>query len=193
MATVPVKTTTLNRQTGFREQTVHLVNDTTATVPGYRLIIGGLPPGVRVANATGVQADGGVVVLVAQALAPQSAFDLVLEYVSASRLPADMQPEIAVETVLDPADTAPADGAGALAVERLVPMSDGGMLLEFSARAGARYEVQYSQDGASWKTSPVQVAATGNRCQWIDRGPPRTDKSPDQAGSRFYRVRESAR
>ncbi len=191
LATVPGSATTLNRQTGLREQTIHLANDTTATVPGYRLIVRGLPVGVTVENAAEIRADGGVVVLVTQAMSPHSVFDLMLEYASASRQPSDISPEITVEVVLDPQGTAPSDGTGTLAIERLVPMADGAMLLEFAAVAGASYKVEYSDDGSVWKTSPAAVQAAGNRCQWIDRGPPRTDSQPAQAGKRFYRVRLS--
>ena len=71
-------------------------------------------------------------------------------------------------------------------------MLDGGLLIEFTAAPGSLYEVQYSDDNADWKVSPTRIRAAGNRVQWIDRGPPRTDSPPTDKTSRFYRVREIA-
>jgi len=190
--TVPSTSTTLNRQTGLREQTVHVANDTTATVPGYRILLSGLPAGVIVKNAAGVLPDGTVVVRIPQVLTPHSAVDVVLEYGSANRLPVQISPQWVVKVELETPVPVLPDATGALAMDRVVSLADGSLLLEFASRAGAVYEMQYSLNGNAWKTSPVLVQATGNRTQWIDRGPPRTDAPPTQDSSRFYRVREKA-
>ncbi len=191
-AAVADTSTTLNRQTGLREQTVRLTNDTTATVPAYRLLLSGLPAGVTIANATEVRADGTVVVLVRQPLAPFSSFDLVLEYASATRQPVVIDPLIITEVVLDPPDDAAAasPAAGAFAIERVAWLAEaGGLLLEFGSTPGRLYVVEYSDDGATWKTSPTQVRGTGNRTPWIDRGPPRTASPPAPPNTRLYRIR----
>ena len=190
--TVPSTSTTLNRQTGLREQTIHVANDTTATVPGYRILLSGLPAGVIVKNATEVLPDGTVVVRIPQVLTPQSAVDFVLEYGSANRLPVEISPQWMVKVELETRVPVPPNAAGTLAIDRVLSLADGSLLLEFASRAGAIYEMQYSLNGNAWKTSPVLVQATGNRTQWIDRGPPRTDATPTQDSSRFYRVREKA-
>ena len=185
--------TVLNRQTGLREQTIRVVNDTTATVPAYRLLIAGVPAGVTVANATEVRADGTVVVLVRQPLAPFSSFDLVLEYASANRQPVVIDPLIITEAVLVPPDDAAGEGTAAFEIERAVWLPEaGGLLLEFGSVPERLYAVEYSDDGVAWKTSPVSVRGAGNRTQWIDRGPPRTVSPPGAQPLRFYRVRALA-
>lgn len=185
--------TALNRQTGLREQTIRVANDTTATVPAYRMLIRGLPDGVTVANATEVRADGTMVVLVRQPLAPFSSFDLVLEYASANRQPVAMNPLVSAEVVPGPPDDSAGAGAAAFAIERVAWLPEsGGLLLEFGSVAGRRYAVEYSDDGVAWKASPVAVPGAGSRTQWIDRGPPRTASLPGASTIRFYRVRALA-
>jgi hypothetical protein len=185
-------TTTLNRQTGLREQIVRVVNDTTATVPAYALVIRGLPQGVDVHNATEKRADGSFVLLVRQSLAPRSTVVVVVEYASANRLPVAMDPSLTVEVVLDPPDDAAGDGSGSFAIERIVRLATGDFLLEYPSVAGRTYQIEYSADGLGWKQSPVPLTATATRTQWIDRGPPRTDEPPSAVATRWYRIREAA-
>jgi|GEM_PF-1279956 len=189
LVTVDIPETTLNRQTGLREQTLRVANDTTATVPATRLLIRGLPQGVTLANASDTLADGTWIVLVRRPMAPFSSFDLVLEYASANRLPSTLNPEITVEVVLEPPDDDDADAADTFAIERVMRRSEGSLLLEFSSEPGRQYAVEYSDDGIAWKSSPAVVKSAGSRTQWIDRGPPRTTTPPATQGSRFYRVR----
>ena len=185
-------TTTLNRQTGLREQTIHITNDTTSTVPAYNLIIRGLPPGVEVNNASETRADGSFVVYIRQGMAPRSLQDIILEYYSPTRAPVEINPQLSTEVILNPLDlTVPAGGEG-LAVVNLTRLTGGEMLLEFTTTPGRRYEVQFSRDGQSWQASLPSIRAASNRTQWLDRGLPRTDRHPAQDTSRFYRVREVA-
>jgi uncharacterized delta-60 repeat protein len=185
--------TVLNRQTGLREQTIRILNRTTATVPAYRLLVRGLPAGTTVATATDVWADGTVALLVREPMLPMSEKLLVLEYASATRQPAVVVPELEVEVVLVPPDNSVQGGLGEVEVERILPLGEGGMLLEFPSTPGSFYVFQYSSDSAGWKESPVLIRAAGNRTQWIDRGPPLTELPPDAVGARMYRVREVSR
>lgn len=185
-------TTALNRQTGLREQTVRVVNDTTATVPAYALVIRGLPEGVAVHNATEKRADESFVLLVRQSLTPRSTVDVVVEYFSANRLPVAMNPSLTVEVVLDPPDDAAGDGSGTFTIDRIVRLETGDFLIEFPSVIGRTYQIQYSADGIGWKESPVPLTATATRTQWIDRGPPRTDQPPSAVAARWYRVKEAA-
>jgi uncharacterized delta-60 repeat protein len=185
-------TTKLNRQTGLQEQTIHLVNDTTATVPAYNLIIRGLPAGVEVNNASETRADGSVVVYIRQGMQAHSTQDIVIEYYSADRSAVEINPQLSTEVVLNPPDlTAPAGETG-LVIEKVTRLGGGEVLLEFTSEPGKRYQLQYSADGQSWQNSLPAIRAAGNRTQWIDRGLPRTDSPPSQAATRLYRVRELA-
>jgi uncharacterized repeat protein (TIGR03803 family) len=189
LVTVNTPETSLNRQTGLREQSLKIANDTTATVPATRLLIRGLPPGMTVANASRTIANDTWVVLVQRPMTPFSSFELMLEYASNDRLPAAFTPEITVEVVLEPPpDDAPA-AAGSFALERILRLPEGNLLLEFSSEPDRHYAIEYSDDGTRWKSSPAIVPSTGSRTQWIDRGPPRTTSPPATQSSRFYRVR----
>ena len=98
-----------------------------------------------------------------------------------------LNPRISAALVTEPDLDATASAAG-LAVDQCMRQTDGSLLIEFTSIPGALYDVQYSADAITWTVSPVRVRAAGNRVQWIDRGPPRTDSPPSQNPCRFYRV-----
>jgi hypothetical protein len=189
LVTVNTPETSLNRQTGLREQSLKIANDTTATVPATRLLIRGLPSGMTVANASSTLARDTWIVLIHQPIAPFSSLNLILEYISSDRQPASFTPEITVEVVLEPPPDDAPDAAGSFALERVMRLPEGNLLLEFSSEPGRHYAIEYSDDGTRWKSSPTVVPSTGSRTQWIDRGPPRTTSPPSTQSSRFYRVR----
>ena len=189
LVTVNTPETTLNRQTGLREQSLKIANDTTATVPATRLLIRGLPLGMTVANASSTIANDTWVVLIQRPMTPFSSFELVLEYASADRQSASFTPEITVEVVLEPPPDDAPDAAGSFALERVMRLPEGNLLLEFSSEPGRHYAIEYSDDGTRWRSSPTVVPSAGSRTQWIDRGPPRTTSPPATQSSRFYRVR----
>jgi len=180
-------TLVLNRQTGLYEHTITVTNSAAREVAGFDLTITGLPEGVCVNNAS--DCTGGTTTIHhRQPLAAGAAVTLVLEYFASARGTV-LEPQVAVSLVTEP-DTDPAAPDGGLAVDRCMRQADGSLLIEFTATSGALYEVHYSDDGENWKLSPVRVRAAGNRVQWIDRGPPRTDSPPSAEPCRFYRVRE---
>ena len=189
LVTVNTPETTLNRQTGLREQSLKIANDTTATVPATRLLVRGLPSGMTVANASSTLAHDTWVVLIQRPMTPFSSFELVLEYASNDRQPASFTPEITVEVVLEPPPDDAPDAAGSFALERVMRLPEGNLLLEFSSEPGRHYAIEYSDDGTRWRSSPTVVPSAGSRTQWIDRGPPRTTSPPATQSSRFYRVR----
>ena len=189
LVTVNTPETSLNRQTGLRDQSLKIANDTTATVPATRLLIRGLPLGMTVANASSTIANDTWVVLIQRPMTPFSSFELVLEYASADRQSASFTPEITVEVVLEPPPDDAPDAAGSFALERIMRLPEGTLLLEFSSEPGRHYAIEFSDDGTRWRSSPTVVPSAGSRTQWIDRGPPRTTSPPATQSSRFYRVR----
>ncbi len=189
LVTVNTPETTLNRQTGLREQSLKIANDTTATVPATRLLIRGLPLGMTVANASSTIANDTWVVLIQRPMTPFSSLNLMLEYASADRQSASFTPEITVEVVLEPPPDDAPDATGSFALERIMRLPEGTLLLEFSSEPGRHYAIEFSDDGTRWRSSPTVVPSAGSRTQWIDRGPPRTTSPPATQSSRFYRVR----
>jgi len=181
--------TTLNRQTGLREQSVRLSNATTARVPAFMILVRGLPAEVTLSNASESLGDGTYAVLVRQPLEPFSTIDLVLEYATVGRRPLSSVPEFSIEVVLDAPDNTADPVAGAFAIEKLVWLPESaGLLLEFESEPGRLYGVHYSEDGIHWLVVPGAIRSAGNRTQWIDRGPPRTSSPPSSQASRYYRV-----
>jgi hypothetical protein len=182
-------TVTLNRQTGLYEHRITVTNAAAREVAGFDLAITGLPPGVTVNNAS-ASGEGSWSIHHRQPLAAGASVTLLVEYHTAVRGTA-IDPDVSVTLVGQP-ETDPAAGEAGLAVDRCQLMDDGGLLIEFTSTPDSLYEIQYSDNATDWKVSPVKVRAAGNRVQWIDRGPPRTDSPPSDKSSRFYRVREIA-
>jgi len=177
---------TLNRQTGVLEQRITVTNSAARAIGGFDLAISGLGEGWTVNNGSG-QIGGIWEVHHRQPLAAGASVTLILEYYSPNRSPAVIPVVSASLTTVpevDPVATLPG-----LAVDRCEALEDG-LLIEFTATPGKLYEVQYSDDAQVWKVSPIHIRAAGNRVQWIDRGPPRTDSPPGEKPSRFYRVLE---
>lgn len=176
----------LNRQTGLYEHPITVTNEAAREIAGFDLAISGLPQGVEVYNASSCN-DGNWCVQHRQPLAAGASVTLVLEYYAPIRGTV-IDPEVTVALVAKP-ELDPDAAEPGLAVDRC-EMLDDGLLIEFTAIPGALYEIQYSDDTTHWKQSPTRIRAAGNRVQWIDRGPPRTDSPPTGKSSRFYRVRQ---
>ena len=177
----------LNRQTGLYEHTIVVTHTGAREIAGFDLTISGLPDGVSIQNASNQVAGGGSIHH-RQALAAGESTTLILEYHAPLRGTV-IDPEVTVNLVTEPELDPEAETPG-VAVERCLMLRDGGLLIEFTSTPGATYQVQYSDNASDWKVSPARIRAAGNRVQWIDRGPPRTDSPPADKSSRFYRVLE---
>jgi hypothetical protein len=73
--------------------------------------------------------------------------------------------------------------------------TNGVFLVEFPTRTGYRYYVQYAPvvtgtNTADFKTALPPVFGTGSYVQWVDNGPPKTDRLPTN-GMRLYRLIET--
>jgi len=177
-------TITLNRQTGLLEQTVTVTNDTGQTLDGFRLFIRDLPEDVQVWNAHGT-VDGVPYFDISGPIAPDALpFDVIVEYYRPSRDTA-FNPSF---EIAEPgaAFTRPEDAVAVNLDLRVVALSTEGLILEFLTEAETIYTVEYSDDMQTWSVAQPQITGTGQRIQWIDSGPPKTNTPP--GGARFYRV-----
>ena len=174
----------LNPQTGLFEQTVRLINNSPNTLAATRLLIQGLPGDVQVRNASG-STNGIPFLHYNLPFLAGGILDLVIEYYRANRQTVP-QPTFAGQT---DTVTSPTPTGTFIAIDRIVQLTSGRFLIEFSATPGRSYAMQYSGDLSSWKTAQSTIIAASNRVQWYDDGPPKTD-SPPTSGSRFYRVVE---
>ena len=173
----------LNRQSGLFEQTIRIRNAGTITLKAVRVRFPDVPENVRIYNATGTA--GGPYLQYDQSLAPGESVDLKIEYYLRDRNPI-AQPTLVAEAV-DPAAPPSAEGR-VLAVTRGLRLKDGSFLVEFRSLANRTYSIQYSADMVTWKTAVPAIKGTGTEVQWIDNGPPKTEKRPDREAKRFYRV-----
>ncbi len=173
-----------NPQTGLFEETVRVLNPTPRSLIGVRLMVSDLATGMQVFNASG-QA-GGVSFVQSQLPIPAGgSVDLTIEYYVPNF--ATPNPVLAAE-VVPPSLQAASLSDKQTPVTRQLRLANGDFLLEFRSEAGRVYFVQYSKDTKDWKTAWPGVAGTGNRIQWLDNGPPRTESSPALDPSRFYRI-----
>ncbi|MFT5855550.1 MAG: hypothetical protein ACI8XO_002802, partial [Verrucomicrobiales bacterium] len=174
----------LNRQTGLWEQTVTIHNGAPRDIGAVRLLISGLAPGIIVYNASSHLPDGRAALIYNRTLPAGETVQIVLEYYSRDRS-SDIAPQVEAEVSLR--QTVLTDGQS-FAIDRVLRLPDGGVLVEFPSEPGALYMVQYSAGMVDWKDAFVRLRAGGTRVQWIDRGAPATDSLPLGGGARFYRV-----
>jgi len=179
-----VSAQTFNPQTGLMEQVIRLTNPTGSTVAGGRVVFPGISD--QLFNAGGTNNHQPFVALT-RALAAGESADLRIEYFIPTRT-AIANPTIEVWGV--PAYVPrPSPGAG-LDGLRGHRLDTGGLLLEFPADPGSVYEVIYDDDisfNDPLRALPA-IVAPGDRVQWIDEGPPKTRRRPDEAAARFYRL-----
>jgi hypothetical protein len=111
--------------------------------------------------------------------------DLVVEFYTSDRQEFDEPGYLAVGVEPYPS----LDPIGQeLSIDRSLALPDGSYLVEFTSLQAQVYWIQYSDEVGQWKTAVPEVVGNGTQLQWIDSGPPKTDRFPGTATSRFYRV-----
>jgi len=173
-----------NPQTGLFEEVVRILNPSPFTLSAVQVAVSNLTAGVQVFNASGTN-HGIPFAQFNQPIPPGASADLTIEYYSPRYQTPD--PALSVALVGSPAPMAPVN-VTVVPVTRQLWLSNGEFLLEFNSLAGRIYFVEYSADLRNWKVAWPGVTGTGNRIQWIDNGPPRTDSKTSTQASRFYRV-----
>jgi len=174
----------LNPQTGLFEQQIEVSNGGPSTPSSVLVLVSGLAANARLYNATGIT-NGLPFVQSALPLGIGSNVVFVLEFYVPTRV-APTGLTYLVEA--GPPFVPPVVNGTILNISRTIVLSNGSVLVEFSAIPGQVYAIQYSSDMVTWQTAVPVITAPANRVQWIDAGPPQTDSSPAQQPSRFYRV-----
>lgn len=182
-----VDTPSINRQTGLVELSVKVSNLTAISLEGFRLVVGGLPAGITLVDATSPGSGDSPTVDVVSRIDGMASLTIKLQFHSRNRSLDGFVPVLSYEP-LSPAPDLGSDGSG-ISVDRVARIP-AGLLLEFTAVAGRWYLVEYSHDSIAWKRTLAPIQAGANRVQWIDHGPPQTESPPAAQASRFYRVRE---
>lgn|GEM_PF-2492968 len=170
---------TLNRRTGLFEHTIAVTNTAQRAIGGFELLVNGLTEEYSLHGFASNQFD------YLQEVGPGDKVTFVLEYHSTKtrNLPS---PTLATVKAL-PSEKVEVAASGA-EPDRIIPLADKSMLLEFATTPGERYQVLYSTDMVTWHLSPVTLEASANRTHWIDRGLPKTDCHPSDCPTRFYLI-----
>jgi uncharacterized repeat protein (TIGR01451 family) len=175
---------TLNPQTGLFEQRIEVSNGGPSTPSSVRVRIFGLAANATLYNATGIT-NGTPFVQSTAPLGVGSNIIFLLEFYVPTRVtPANLTYTVEAGPPVIP----PVVSGTILNISQKIVLSNGSVLIEFSAVPGQVYAIQYSSDMVTWRTAVPAITAPANQVQWIDSGPPKTDSSPAQQPARYYRV-----
>jgi VCBS repeat-containing protein len=172
-----------NPQTGLFEETVRISNVSPLTLPALQILVSNLAAGVTVYNSSGTT-NGLPYVRYNYPVSPGSTAELRIEYYVPNRVTPN--PTLLVK-VVSPAGGYRVEGTPAR-IDRLVALADGSMLIDFSTVSNRTYYIQYSCDLVEWETALPCVTGNGNRLQWLDNGPPKTDGWPGRKPMCAYRI-----
>lgn len=182
------------RQTGLLSQTITITNPTPLPFDAVRVLLElpteQLEAGIHIFNASGTNTASIPYLQHNFAVPAGGAVELTAEYYAPDRTmtptPATSVELVAPEVVAIP------DGELIGVAEFRAELS--GFLIEFPTENDARYAILYSEDMSTWKAAQPTVSGNGSRLQWLDNGPPKTDRrptgSPAQPGPqmRVYQV-----
>ena len=179
-------TPAVNNQSGLLVSTVTITNNNSGPIPAFRLRVRDLPAGTKVYNAHNSDVPGEIpYLLYNQELAAGASVTLTVEFHRPS-LDANFSPQYSVELLESPL-TLPTGGGIIIQASRVQALANGDMLIETASIPGTTYAVEYSHDLQEWTRVSGSVTAAGNRLQWIDSGPPKTESHPSTVQSRMYR------
>jgi uncharacterized repeat protein (TIGR01451 family) len=182
-------TQTYNPQNGLVEQFITVSNAGLTSVPATRVVVAGLTS-QQLFNNVGTN-SGNPFVVYASKLDTNQTVRLLFQFFAAnyftltnSQLQAFAVPlpNLAPPVVLSSSRN--------LVISRILPLSNGDVLLEFPSTVGRTYTLVYSDNVlfSNAMIAPPSIVAGANRKQWVDYGPPTTTSVPPAAGARFYRV-----
>ena len=187
----------VERATGLMLQTVSFTNITGIPLPGLKLILSKVAPGVRVYSSSQGKVPGTYEVIYSNPIGAGETISFDLVYADPQRRTAEaMNPVSKAEALLVPEPDFPSL-AGTLAPLLRVLVTPPGPLLEWNAVPRATYVVEYSDDGGqTWFSAVHRLSTSGRRMIWIDRGQPETKTKPlgvpNKKGGRSYRIRKAS-
>jgi hypothetical protein len=175
------------------EQRIVVQNNSGCDAIGLRLLFSRIRPGIVLENQTGTApAPDRRKMIEWEAFLPNGATQsLSVIYLSHGRYRPDRHPPtVEVQYILP--DTDPGlDGLGRIRAVKVKALSRGRKLVQFNSQRGKLYAIEYMDNApiGQWMGVPLILRAGANRTQWIDYGPPATQRP---SGRRAYRARELA-
>jgi hypothetical protein len=170
-----------NPQNALMEQVIRVFNNGSNAVPSARLVLSNIS--YAVINALGTN-NGNPFVVHPATIQPTQGVDLLLEYFIPSREPGP-KPQLSAYSIGD-FDAAASTVGTNIAITNIAwrmpfgVMQESNLVLQFPARRGAVYEIQYATNttfSGGLRALPALVSQA-NRVQWIDYGPPKTTQRP---------------
>jgi alpha-tubulin suppressor-like RCC1 family protein len=183
---------TLDPNTGLIVQKVSYHNSSGIDLPfGLSLELRNVPKGVVVLSSSAAATPGAMEVLYTNPIPAGETATFTLCYFDPQRrVAAKFQPQIwalPLEELVPPPDPLTGGLVPLLAVQN----SAQGPVLQWNARVGATYVVEYSNDRRlTWYSAVHRLRASTARVIWIDRGQPETQFKPANKAARLYRVRK---
>lgn len=194
--TVSIGAFSLDRQTGFQQQTLTFANPGNGFVPNTRIAVSNLGNDsltnlITLANAQGRLVPWLTPYVDLGGIAPAETRECLMQFYVTDRV---TTPTPTYSVYSTPGFTLPTP-SGSVLPNVTTRWTNGLVLVEFPTSTTYRYYIQYAPTMAgftngNFQTSFPPMVGTGSRRQWLDSGPPRT-QSPPVEGSRFYRVVET--
>jgi uncharacterized repeat protein (TIGR01451 family) len=178
-----------NSQNGALEQSITVSNIGTNAVPAVRVVVIGLT-NQQLYNTVGTN-SGNPFVVYAKTLETNQSVNLLLQFFATNYfLLSNSQLQAFAVPVPNLAPPVVSSSSTNLVISRIVPVSNGKILIEFPSTPGRTYTVVYSDNVlfSNAMIAPPSVVAGANRKQWVDYGPPTTTGLPANVPVRFYRV-----
>ena len=194
--TVSIGAFSLDRQTGFQQQTLTFANPGNGFIPNTRITVSGLGNDsltnlITLANSQGLLVPWLTPYVDLGGIAPSETREALMQFYVTDRVTTP----IPTYTVSGTPGFTPPTPSGAVIPNVTTRWTNGLVLVEFPTIPAYRYYIQYASTMAgftngNFQTSFPPMIGTGSQRQWLDSGPPRT-QTPPVEGSRFYRVMES--
>jgi uncharacterized repeat protein (TIGR01451 family) len=179
---------TFDLANGSTEQSILVSNNVGTNVLAVRVVVTNLTK--ELFNAVGTN-NGNPFVVLNTTLPAGQGVNLRLQFAPRGLFPlANSQLQAFGVPLLNLTPPAALSNSTSLNISRLVPLTDGTMLIEFPTTNGLTYTVVYS-DNIAFSNAMMAlpaIIAPANRLQWIDYGPPTTTSMPANSTNRFYRV-----
>lgn len=180
------------KQAGLFWERLSVINPGNSNLPCAWITVTGLGrdslgKNIRLQNLTGTSTNGPFLQVLN--LPAGATVDLIAEYYVADRR---TQPTPVYEAGVANPLVAVYGETGQPKIERVL-FRDQMALVEFNTISNRLYYVQYAPIAAAtnWSTALPPLTGTGQRVQWIDNGPPKTDSVPGGTSNRFYRIIQS--
>lgn len=194
--TVSTSGFSLDRQTGFQEQTLTFANPGNGFIANTRVVVSTLGNDsltnlITLANSQGLLVPWLTPYVDLGGVAPGETREALMQFYVTDRVTTPT-PTYSVHGT--PGFTPPTPN-GAVLPNVTTRWTNGLVLVEFPTLLTYRYYIQYAPTLAgftngNFQTSFPPMLGTGSQRQWLDSGPPRTQSLPVE-GSRFYRVVET--